>query len=74
MSRTFSLVCHATKEFVGVGQGPDSKTMKYLWYTPTHAENVREFFNSTFGKEIVLMDDEYLHTDYDTEEYKEYGQ
>jgi hypothetical protein len=72
MSRTFSLVCHVTKEYVGVGQGPDNKTVKHLWYTPTHAENVRAFYNSAFGKEIVLMDDEDFHAHYETNEYKEY--
>ena len=64
MSRTYSLVCHATNQKIWIGQGSKAMTTFYSGDTET-MQRLGRFLEATRGQLLVLVDDEYLCEDYE---------
>lgn len=70
MSRTFSLVCHDTKQRIWIGQGYEEMSSFYFGHREL-MERLRRFFNATKGKNLVLLcddtDDECFYEEFEEE-------
>jgi hypothetical protein len=66
MSRTYSLVCHATNQKIWIGQGPYPEKGMSSFYTgePSTMERLGRFLEATRGQLLILLDDEHLCPDY----------
>jgi hypothetical protein len=58
MSQTFSLVCHATKQTLWIGQGHGGVMSSFYYGEPKTMERLKRFLVATMGKNLVLMENE----------------
>lgn len=70
MSRTFSLVCHETKQYLWVGQGSTEMTTFYSG-EPETMKRLAEFLKNTKGKSLVLMCDDTEGSAYEDNDYED---
>lgn len=54
MSKTFSLVCHETKQMIWVGQGSDTMT-NFYGGQPGVMKRLGRFLEATRGKALTLI-------------------
>ena len=64
MSRTFEIVCHETRQTLWIGQG-QSQELSYFYSNNSKVMcKLSRFLAVTLGKNLVVLDSEYVDSDY----------